>query len=185
MTYLVGSSVTRSSVSFIVSIAVLGILAAPSFAQTETVYLGGVDLRLGMPRAEVLAALKREYELREQEGGVVYLLKKRLDGSYQTSGLLQFEPDDTLIVVSKNWQKFESSDAVAAMTELFSALVTANQDGKRIGLASTQVLRAPGTLLQIIEFRFGEKRVSVYISEGSINGQRFRQVQIYEGLSRR
>jgi hypothetical protein len=168
----------------------LAALLLPCFlyAQSDSTYINGTELRLGMPKSDVLASLAERNNLIKSQGTLddAWCVRAKDDHLKAACGdLVQFS-QDKLTSVSREIGSSSGEDS-AAMLSLFSTLEGLSKSGTtELGFRTLEFETDEHTRLRILSFAVGGKEYILTINRpvGSQRGKTS-SVELQERLARR
>jgi hypothetical protein len=143
----------------------------PKMALSEEAHLSlcGIDMRMGMPKQQILNKLRQNYKLEKYPEKDNWRIVQRMGSHWEILGWVNFR-DEKLSWASKMW-----GEGINTATEFGSALFTILSNLKRGGYqvpaVVTGTVRQPGVDMEVIEFDFGEKKLTIIVSHGGSNGE--------------
>jgi hypothetical protein len=136
------------------------LLACGLHAQSDSISINGTELRIGMPKSDVLALLAERSDLAKLKGiddAWCVRLKDDRPGRPGCGNFIQFG-QDKLVVVSRAMGSVSGEDAAAMMAALFSTLDGLAKSGRTDLAFSTKEVETDDHLrLRIISFLSGAK----------------------------
>jgi hypothetical protein len=157
-----------------------------AMAQEPSLWLGLVEMRIGMPQATVINHLSKFYDLKELISPDQYLvLEKKLTAQDQITIIGQVAFDNgKLTYAVKHWYGGEVGAADKLVDALHSVLTQMEQRGEFVATIETRTLREPDTTMQEIKLAFGKRQIIISTTE--LKGLKFKgskQVAILETIS--
>jgi hypothetical protein len=136
--------------------------------QVPSLFVAGVELRLGMPRATVLSKLEGKTLTKTGTDG--WIITEKKGSEFLPVGGIGFK-DDKLTWLSRDWGNFDSRDsAIDLSLELFRVFSYLDAKGERIIHISTSTFPTPGMTFKSIEVQSTERKVTIGIVEGKETG---------------
>lgn len=153
-------------------IVFLTITISPNFAlaQEPSLWLGGMQMQIGMSQKKVMSHLSKYYDLNEvfTPNSYIILEKKSNDkGDNKIIGQVTFD-NGKLTYAVKNWQEAYSAD-IGAADRLFDALHAIlrqmEEKGEVLATISTKTIREPDTVIKMIKISFGKRWITISSNE--------------------
>jgi len=152
------------------------IFNSTSFSQTQgfdpltgnSLFLAGVELRVGMPKEPILAKVSKYYELihvpsestsKKEEA---YILTDKNSNHPETMGAILFI-NDKLFNASKNWKSVYGKDAYDLLTSLFHLFSQLKKEGLDKPIIQLSEDYDPQLKVKHVDFIFGVKKVEIII----------------------
>jgi hypothetical protein len=132
-------------------------------AQSNSIFVNGTPLRIGMGKANVLSSVADGNELSSVKGldDAWCVRAKGHDPKSGCEALIQFK-QDTLVVVSKTLGTAAGEDAAAMIATFFSTLDQLAKAGKTDLAFSTQEIETDDHLrLRILSFMAGDRKFTL------------------------
>lgn len=146
-------------------------------ADDDSLYIGSVQMRLGMAREPLLARLRSQYRLTELDKDF-YLIDEKRGNEYHPLGTVKFALGK-VSRLSRHWGQFNGKDALDLAHELHSALQNLQEaSGRPVVVSPLKTRSSPGQQPAGIEFSSGAHSLTLLIIEGSGAG-----VSLQEDLS--
>jgi hypothetical protein len=144
-------------------------------AQSDFISINGANLRIGMPKSDVLALLAERNDLERIPGldDDSWCIKRKGTRDDKCGNLISFGKDKTLRSVSKDMASASGDDAAVLMAALFSTLEGLANSGRTDLAFSTHEYEVDAHLrLRVIEFVAGSKTYRFNINQpvGSHSG---------------
>jgi len=157
------------------------LFAGSTSADDATLFVAGMEIRLGMAKEEVFSRLGSGYSFSEA-GKNWYYIKETMGSKTRLIGGINLQ-DNKVSSISKWWGTFYAKDALDCAIELHSALRNFQEvSGNQVIVHASETRSTPGLRISEIEFLSGSRKLTVSILEGDkSSGQR--QVSIQETLS--
>ncbi|MGA2590047.1 MAG: hypothetical protein ABSH32_09045 [Bryobacteraceae bacterium] len=137
------------------------LLACGLHAQSDSISINGTELRIGMPKSDVLASLAERGDLVKLKGiddAWCVRFKDDLPRKSGCGNFIQFGRDK-LVVVSRAMGSANGEDAAAMIAALYSTLDGLAKSGKNVLAFSTKEVEADDHIrLRIISFFGGTKK---------------------------
>lgn len=150
----------------VVSVPLTGSLAAQDMG--GSLLVGGVQLRLGMPKQQVLDTLTKHHRL-SITGEDEWVIITKEGPPFETVGGVAFR-SGKLSWISRQWENFPQGDAVRLANELYRALESlTNGDAAPVLVTIHRSPNQPGFQAAQIEFRTGSRNLSLIVTEGRAN----------------
>jgi hypothetical protein len=159
----------RCTGRMVVLLAVAILLPQFSFASEPTLFLAGVEMKLGMPEVSLIANLQENYKLTKvgEDGWVIF---EKQGPPYKTVGNIGFTKGK-LSWISKDWGSYHSDEALDFAKELFSLLSSLADNHPTPALVHPKVkVRRPGLVMSEIELLYPDKTISISIVESKEDG---------------
>ena len=170
----------RAMRSWMACVLFVGALGQALYAEDGGLIVGGVAIKLGMPQAEVMELIQKDFKLSQFPESESYLLSSKVGPPYKSLGAVGFN-DNKVSSISKIWGDYSGK----AVTELANALVATLDYGRGADVPATIIvqppLRTPELTVTAIEISFGEKLVRLQITE-SRGSNRTTEVSVDETL---
>jgi len=130
-------------------------------AQSTSISINGTQLRIGMPKADVLASLAERNDLVRVKGMAdAWCVRAKEDHGTQPGcgNLIQFR-QEKLVVVSKTLGSTNGDDAAAMMSTLFSTLDDLSKSGRTtLSFTSQEVETDDHIRIRALSFIAGSKK---------------------------
>jgi len=137
------------ALAFTVGTAVGAVQKTPVSQASESVSLGSVELRLGMPRKDALAALSAVYQVNPSGQGFIVWTKN--GPPYSMLGGVDFDSLGFLNGISRNWTPEDVLAGGATVDALFRALVQITKPtGAEIMQRSPELTSIRGGLVTLL-----------------------------------
>lgn len=152
------------------------LLACPLYAQNDSIHINGAELRVGMPRSDVLALLAERNDLVRIKGLEDGWCVRAKDDHVQQSAcgnLIQFGRDK-LVAMSRAMGSATGEDAAAMVAALFSTLDGLEKSGRTDLTFSTQELETDDHIrIRALSFIAGGKKYTFFTNQpvGSQSGR--------------
>ncbi|HKH49415.1 MAG TPA: hypothetical protein VKM72_32500, partial [Thermoanaerobaculia bacterium] len=117
-----------------------------NLSDEAVVFLGGIEMRLGMPKAAILGALEDKYQL-TNAGEDSWFIMEKGDPPSKVIGGIAFK-EGRLSWISRDWSNFEKATALDFARDFFSLLANLSEEGKSVALIHTSTVRQPGLTLR-------------------------------------
>ncbi|MGA2590854.1 MAG: hypothetical protein ABSH32_13125, partial [Bryobacteraceae bacterium] len=133
-------------------------------AQCDFISINGAELRIGMPKSDVLALLAEHNDLERIPGlgDDSWCIKSKAKQADKCGNLISFGKDKTLRSVSKEMASASGDDAAVLMATLLSALEGLANSGRTDLAFSTHEYEVDAHLrLRVVEFVSGKQNVQV------------------------
>jgi hypothetical protein len=159
----------RAFFSWITLVAVL-LFFAPKMALSEEahLFLCGIDMRIGMPKQEILNKLRQNYKLGKYPEEDNWRIVQKTGSHWEILGKVNFR-NEKLSWASKMW-----GEGISTATEFGSALFTIlsnlEREGYQVPSVITGAVRQPGVDIEVIKFDFGEKLLTILVSHRGSHG---------------
>jgi hypothetical protein len=153
----------------------------PAAADEPSLFVAGIEMRIGMPREPLLTRLRSQCKLTQASEDSYAIFEKRGD-EYRLVGGVVFQ-DNKVYELSRDWGAFYGKNAIELANELHSALENLQEASGRptflIYLPKTK--NVPGLRFTDILFLSGRRKLTLTIIEGdeSKGGQ---QISLQETL---
>lgn len=159
-----------------VAVAAFVFFLHPATADELSLFIGGIEMRLGMPKEPLFTQLSHRYTLTQTPSGTYFIHEKR-GNTYDILGGVAFQ-NGKVSWLSRDWGDFYGENAVDFGKELHSALQSLQEaSGQPIALYLSETKNAPGLRTTSIEFLSGKRRLILTISESNKFGK---QVSLQE-----
>jgi len=153
------------------------LLACSLCAQSDSIYVNGSELKVGMPKSDVLALLAERNDLIKVTGAGVddgWCVRAKKDRSQAACGdFIQFVADK-LTAASRQMGSTSGEDSAAMMASFFSVLAGFEKTGKTdLAFSTKEVETDDHVRLRILSFVAGGKAYTFYINQpvGSQSGK--------------
>jgi hypothetical protein len=169
-------------------VMVLCLFGSLAFGQTSprSIKLGDVELTLGMSKSAVITSLSKEYSVEntgthQSDDSELWLVKSK--NSKEWIGDLSLR-NDVLVKVNKRWDTVEWADPkfIQFIKSTYGATEGASRETK-IGHVYYDVVRTPSETIHAIIFYFGDRRLALSLSEGSLGGKPYNEVWVQESIA--
>lgn len=146
--------------------------AGLAVAQEPSLFLGGMEMRLGMQQTIIMDHLSKYYDLRRftsPNSYVIYERKRTEDDELKTIGQVAFDKGRLTFAV-KEWY-YAVGSGFKLVDVLHGVLNQAEQRGETVATIETRTMREPNMTIQEIKLGFGKKWIiiSAIDSKGSKN----------------
>lgn len=149
------------------------LLACSLHAQSDSIFINGTELKVGMPRSDVLAVLAERNDLVKQKGiGDAWCVRVKKDHVTHAgcATLIQFG-QEKLTFVSRTMGSAKGEDAAAMMATLFSTLDGLAKSGTTDLAFTTQEAETDDHIrLRILSLSAGSKQYT-FITQQPIGSQ--------------
>ena len=162
-------------------LSMLILLIVPMAIAEDKLFVGGMNLELGMPKDYVLDALKVNYNLREESEDSWYLMTK--DGPpYDIHGVVGFK-NNQLNSITKDWGSFNEDSAVKFAEEFYSVLSKMQYYSQCPIILNINVpVNEPGLKVNEISCISGNREIKILMLNGRVQGK---GVSMQETISKR
>jgi len=143
---------------------------SPKMALSEEahLFLCGIDMRIGMPKQEILNKLRQNYKLEKYPEEDNWRIVQKTGSHWEILGKVNFR-NEKLSWASKMW-----GEGISTATEFGSALFTIlsnlEREGYQVPSVITGAVRQPGVDIEVIKFDFGEKLLTILVSHRGSHG---------------
>lgn len=164
---------------FIASVFVLGVVPL-AVAQEPSLVLGGVELRIGMPQATVIAQLSKLYDLKQSEPNEYRIYEKRRDKKDEDQnsiGQVAFDKGK-LVYAVRDWYREDKGTGYEVVDVLNTILTQMQQTGERIASIETGAYQPPDMIVRQIEIGFGKRWITI----STVDHKGTKIVQITEAI---
>ena len=147
-----------------------------SFAERDSIWVGGMEVKIGMPKTTVLSKIVNNYQITKDELSDTWRILPKEGGNMV--GAIDFR-DEKVSSVTKFWGSFSKNEGFEFATNFFNLLSNLKTEGANITSFETFSSKEPKSSLLVIHFFCGAKEVQLYIGEDEKYG---RYMQINESL---
>ena len=153
-----------------ITIVVVALFFSPKMALSEEahLFLCGIDMRIGMPKQEILNKLRQNYKLEKYPEKDNWRIAQKTGSYWKILGKVNFR-NEKLSWASKIW-----GEGISTATEFGSALFTIlsnlEREGYQVPSVVTGTARQPGVDIEVITFDFGEKKLTIILSHRESHG---------------
>jgi hypothetical protein len=160
----------RAFLLWITLVAVL-FFFAPKMALSEEahLFLCGIDMRIGMPKQEILNKLRQNYKLEKYPEEDNWRIVQKPGSYWEILGKVNFR-HEKLSWASKMWGK-NISTATEFGSALFTIFRNLEREGYQVPGVITGTVQQPGVDIEVIEFDFGEKKLTILVSHRGSHGE--------------
>lgn len=164
------------------------LFACSSYAQSDSIYINGTELKVGMPKSDVLALLAERNDLVKIKGfDDGWCVKAKEDHVQQSAcaNMIQFG-QDKLATVSKTMGSASGEDSASMIATLFSTLDGLEKSGKTDLSFSTQEIETDDHIrIRVLSFVAGRKKYTFFTNQpvGSQSGKNS-SVELVETFAR-
>lgn len=144
----------------IIFIALL-VLFAPNASALEQVFLGGVSIKFGDEKTEILQQLKKCNHVKECEDPKgLYIISNRED---EYIGYVEFK-DNQVIAVHKRWARYYENEGKKIIKALIGAISTL-PESQKVAYVSTDRTISPDISIESISLLFGKRKIEISLIE--------------------
>jgi hypothetical protein len=139
------------------------ILVRSTLAQEPSLWLGGMEMRIGMRQTTVMDSLSKYYDLRQftRPGSyLIYERKRNEDVEPKTIGQVAFD-NGKLIYAVKEWYDAEVGSAMKLVDVLHAVLAQLEQRGERVATIETRTVREPKINMLEVKLVFGKRWITI------------------------
>ena len=162
---------------FLYAFWLLLVLCVPTWSQTTTISIGGVDLRLGMTKKQVQEKFPpKSYLTFGWEVDHVMLYQKirdprklKDDPPLQEIGTLAFA-NDRLVRAFKNWENSANDECMKVAQGLFNSLVAMNESRPVTAMVAAYSRIEPDVRTDRVDIMFGDRTIRLTIMKGQPAG---------------
>lgn len=133
-------------------------------AQEPSLWLGGMEMRIGMRQTTVMDSLSKYYDLRQftRPGSyLIYERKRNEDVDPKTIGQVAFD-NGRLIYAVKEWYDAEVGSGIKLVDVLHAVLAQLEQRGETVATIATRTVREPNATVQEVKLVFGKRWITIY-----------------------
>jgi len=166
----------------------LMIWCVPTWSQTTTISIGGVDVRLGMTKKQAQEKFPPELYMDNWNGDFVVLARKvgkspAEPSGFQNIGSLVFA-NDRLVRAFKHWETSTNNECTKVARGLFNSLVAMNKSRAVPATVVAYSRIEPNLKTDFIDIMFGNRTIRVLIDKGQVASIRVNEVNIEEVIQR-
>jgi len=148
--------------------------------------IGTIPLSIGMQKAPVLVALRKQYKLEPSAGkisGAEFWHIKSSEDDFSYVGSVQFR-QDRLINISRQWGLIRADSAlVSFFQKVYGAFESAGSRTK-FGTLTCTISREPDKTLTVINLQFANRSIDLFLSEDRLpDGTFYRPLTIQENVA--
>lgn len=141
------------------------LIVSNSFGQSNFIQLAGIDYSLGMKKSFVLKSIAENYKIEFSPEANVYHIFEKYNENISI-GIVQFDDQDNLVNINKEWGFFSENNTSSAMITLYNLISKLNNQNLSV---STNEYFEPNSKLKTIDFKIENKSIQIGINEsGSI-----------------
>jgi hypothetical protein len=154
----------------VVSIGVVVFFSSICYADGKSIFLAGVNLRIGMTKDKVFNSIGSPYKVKPIGKNDLdsFIITKIDDDKYDSIGMITFT-NDKLSWISRDWGSYhnEAHDLGEALYGVLDALI---KECGETAIITSQTQRAPGMTFNTINITVGTKTIILLISSGKDAG---------------
>ncbi len=136
-----------------------------ALAQNESIFMGGVELTLGMQKSQIIPYMKMNNFIEHQENAQRYTIWASKDKILMI-GLIQFDVNNNLATVTKFWPDFSPDNYPDALEILFT-LLNRYKNVSGIKTFSHEILE-PKFKAKTINFYTGKRNIEFGMKENGV-----------------
>lgn len=136
----------------------------PKMALSEEahLFLCGIDMRIGMPKQDILNKLRQNYKLEKYPEKDNWRIVQKGGSGLEILGHVNFR-NGKLSWASKTWRE-DINTATEFGSALFTIFRNLEREGYQVPGVITGTVQQPEVELEVIEFDFGEKKLTIIVS---------------------
>jgi hypothetical protein len=138
-----------------------------SFAQQDSIWIGGMEIKVGMAKTTVLSEIAKIYNITKTSQDSWNITPKDHDGMV---GAIRFK-DEKVSQVFKYWGSFHENQGFEFAKNLFNLFSNLQTDGNKITSFYTSSIKEPTVSFEFIVFPCGDKEVQVLVEENAKSGR--------------
>jgi len=143
-----------------------------AFAQEDSIFFAGIEIKIGMAKTHVLSEIAKYYFIAKEKSREddQWTVSSKKEITWGDIGWINFK-NDKVDWVGKSWGHYGKNEAIEFAKTIYNVLSKFNDEGKRILSLNTHSIKEPRTSLDSVTLLTGKRELILMISEDGISVQ--------------